>query len=205
MDKFRNKYRIPSARAYWWDYSHNAAYFVTICTKNRQHYFGEIQHKVMHLSDTGKMAHTCWQEIPQHFPFVRLGAFIIMPNHVHGIVVIDKPDGNIDTINRDGTHMDDTDATAIVETQNFAPLPPPPPPPTDHTPKNQFGPQSQNLTSIIRGFKIGVTKQARLIQTGFAWQPRYHDHIIRDTGSYRRISHYIENNPLNWKEDRFCR
>jgi hypothetical protein len=69
--------------------------------------------------------------------------------------------------------------------------------------KNQFGPQTKNLASIIRGFKMGVTKNARLIDPEFAWQSRYHDHIIRNEGSFQRISAYIMNNPLNWSADRF--
>src|SRR5690606_22504152 len=77
----------------------NAAYFVTICTHNRVCWFGKIVEtenfsapKQMQLSESGKIAHQCWQEIPGHFPFVKLGAFVIMPDHVHGIVIIDKPD-----------------------------------------------------------------------------------------------------------------
>ncbi|MCA1764294.1 MAG: hypothetical protein LC664_15070, partial [Flavobacteriales bacterium] len=66
--------------------------------------------------------------------------------------------------------------------------------------KNKFGPQSQNLASIIRGFKIGVTKNARLINPDFAWQPRFHDRIIRDDRAFQNISRYIVNNPKNWKE-----
>ena len=71
------------------------------------------------------------------------------------------------------------------------------------TSKNKFEPQSKNLASSIRGFKIGVTKNVRLINPNFAWQPRYHDHIIRNDESFHRISEYIINNPLNWSEDQF--
>lgn len=73
------------------------------------------------------------------------------------------------------------------------------------TTQNQFGPQSKNLASIIRGFKIGVTKNARIIQSDFAWQLRYHDHIIRDDQSYHTISAYIVNNPVKWADDKFHR
>src|SRR5690606_5164339 len=130
--------------------------------------------------DIGEFAHDCWMQIPEHFPFVKLENHVVMPNHVHGIVVIDKPD--------DGRN---------VETQNFASLPYN----SDSTTKNKFGPQSKNLASIIRGFKIGVTKNARLINPDFAWQPRYHDHIIRNDKSFYQISKYIKNNPKNWSED----
>ncbi|HNX44188.1 MAG TPA: hypothetical protein PLJ84_01805 [Bacteroidales bacterium] len=93
-DKFQNKYRIPSARLQNWDYGSNAAYFVTICTQNRENYFGKIVETPivkMELSELGKIANQIWNEIPIHFPFVELGEFVVMPNHVHGIIVIDKP------------------------------------------------------------------------------------------------------------------
>jgi putative transposase len=174
-EKFRNKYRIPSARASWWNYGANAAYFITICTTNSIHYFGKVVDGTMQLSAIGKIAQQCWNEIPLHFPFVILDEFVVMPNHIHGIIIIDKP--------------------VPVQTQDFVSL-------TDK-PLNKFGPQSKNLASIIRGFKIGVTKSARLINPDFAWQTRYHDHIIRDQKAHERISNYIQNNPSNWEKDKF--
>ena len=96
MEKFRNKYRIPSSRWKNWDYGSNAAYFVTICTQHHVCCFGDIviaPRKIMRLSETGQIAEQYWYEIPIHFPFVELDAFVVMPNHVHGIVVINKIDG----------------------------------------------------------------------------------------------------------------
>ena len=92
-DKFRNKYRIASARAPWWDYEQNGAYFVTICTQNRYHFFGEIKKGIMHLSRTGVIADIMWHQIPHRTPHVALGEFVVMPNHIHGILILDKPDG----------------------------------------------------------------------------------------------------------------
>jgi putative transposase len=154
MDKFRGKYRIPSTRWSAWDYGSNAAYFVTICTVNREHDFGEIVQNKMILNRLGQAAMDYWMEIPLHFPFVVLDGFVVMPNHVHGIVVINKPD-----------------LPAQTPTQS----------------RNKFGPQSQNLASIIRGYKIGVTKFARQNEISFGWQTRYHDHVIRDVGEHDRI------------------
>jgi putative transposase len=188
-DKFQNKYRIQSARLQNWDYGSNAMYFVTICTQNRVQYFGnivetqnfaspQIQSPTMQLSEIGKIANQYWNEIPLHFPFVELGEFVVMPNHVHGIIIINKPD----------------DANAVVvETQNFASL---------REQQNKFGPQSKNLASIIRGFKSGVKKYATMNHIDFAWQSRFHDHIIRNDESFQRISEYIRNNPLNWLNDK---
>ena len=146
--------------------------------------FGEIIDGEMELSQIGKIADRCWLGIPKHFPFVQLNEFVIMPNHVHGIITINKPDdeGNVDT--------------HAVETQYFASLP------TATIPKNKFGPQSQNLASIIRGFKIGVTKSARSINPKFTWQSRFYDHIIRNEKSFYRIAEYIINNPGKWQEDK---
>lgn len=142
----------------------------------------------MKLSKIGEIANQCWLEIPNHFPFVKLGNHIIMPNHVHGIVISDKQD-------------DGFDAQVVVKVKNFAPLPP-----QSHgqnPSQNQFGPQSKNLASIIRAFKIGLTKNARLINPEFVWQSRYHDHIIRNETSFHTISEYIINNPRKWGKDKF--
>ncbi len=90
MDKFQHKYRIPSARLQNWDYGSNASYFVTICTHNRVNYFGHTDNHKMVLSETGNIAQQYWLTIPTHFAFIELGAFVIMPNHVHGILIFNK-------------------------------------------------------------------------------------------------------------------
>ncbi len=149
-------------------------YFVTICTANRAYDFGTITNGEMTYTPLGQSAWDCWNEIPAHFPFVELGAFMVMPNHVHGIVVINKPE------------------PVIVETQNFASLP-----------RNKFGPQSKNLASIIRGYKIGVTKFARQNNISIAWQERYHDHVIRNVEEHERIYQYILTNVEHWAKDDF--
>lgn len=99
-DKFQNKYRIPSARHPNWDYGSNGVYFITICTKNRQYFLGECNKGEMKLSTAGAIAQGFWYEIPKHFPFITLGEFIVMPNHVHGILILDKNlvEKNIDKI-----------------------------------------------------------------------------------------------------------
>ncbi len=89
-EKFRKKYRIQSARAQWWNYGWNGAYFITIVTQHRRHFFGEIENGVMNTSFTGKLAHYYWYDIPNQFPYAELGEFIVMPNHIHGILFINK-------------------------------------------------------------------------------------------------------------------
>jgi len=78
MDKFDNKYRIPSARLQSWDYGSNGAYFITICTQNREHLFGKIMDGKMQVNELGQLAEKYWLEIPNHFPFVELGNFVVM-------------------------------------------------------------------------------------------------------------------------------
>lgn len=92
MAKYQNKYRIESARAQWWDYGWNGAYFVTVCTANRKHFLGEIKNGEMILSNTGVIADVLWWQIPNHTSYVELGEFQVMPNHIHGIIIIDRPD-----------------------------------------------------------------------------------------------------------------
>lgn len=197
-NKFQNKYRIPSARLQTWDYGNNGSYFITICTKNREHFFGEIQLTTseMQLNEMGKWAEQLWIEIPIHFPFIELGNFVVMPNHVHGILIIDK---------------NETPAPARpVETRLIASLRPTHHPTIIKTTKNSGGFAGnknpmfhQNISRIIRWYKGRCTFEINKIHSDFAWQPRFHDHIIRDMQSFERIQNYIANNPLNWKEDTF--
>lgn len=88
MEKYRDQYRIPSARNPNWNYANAGAYFITICTQHREHFFGDIINQEMQLSQAGTIAYQCWTEIPRHFSFVELGNFVVMPNHVHGVLVL---------------------------------------------------------------------------------------------------------------------
>ncbi len=179
--KFKNKYRTSSARLPHWDYSQNAAYFVTICTHDRICYFGKVEQGYVRLSSIGRIVRSEWLKTPEIRPDmnIKLDAFVVMPNHFHGIIIIGENEFN-KLINphhgRDAMH------------RVFS---------------NQFGPQRKNLASIIRGFKSAVTKHARNLNADFRWQSRYYDHIIRNELSYNRIVTYIQQNPLKWQEDRY--
>jgi len=100
MVKYLNKYRIESCRMQNWDYGWNASYFITICTKNRRKYFGEIIEKQMQYSPLGIIADLLWHEIYYHSPNIEPGPFVVMPNHVHGILIITVDGFNHDVINR---------------------------------------------------------------------------------------------------------
>jgi putative transposase len=188
---FNNKYRIPSARLQNWNYAKEAMYFVTICTKKRRNYFGEIivstnvhEERIVSLRPTeiGAIAHSEWYKTIELRPDMNLelGEFVVMPNHIHGIIMIGANEYNAQR--RDAMHC--------VSTEN-----------TEY--KNRFAPQSKNLSSIIRGYKSAVTTRARKNRIDFDWQPSFHDHIIRSMDDYNRISNYIINNPTKWQEDKF--
>jgi putative transposase len=191
MNKFQNKYRIPSARLQNWDYGAMGSYFITICTKNRKHFFGEIvsiptmngeYENEMQLNAIGKKVEEEWLKTIGIRPDMNLelGNFVVMPNHFHGILIIG--------IGRDAMHRVSTDTDTDTDTEY----------------KNQFGPQSKNLGSIMRGFKSAVTTFAKIeSNTEFGWQARFHDHVIRNSAEFERIQNYIANNVKNWKEDKF--
>jgi putative transposase len=88
----KQEFQRQSIRLENYDYSSNGAYFVTICTAQRLHLFGEIIDATMHLNDFGQIAQNCWLELPNHFPQVVLDKFVVMPNHVHGIILIQQSD-----------------------------------------------------------------------------------------------------------------
>ncbi|HUH73070.1 MAG TPA: transposase [Chitinophagales bacterium] len=189
--KFQNKYRISSARLQTWDYRWSGAYFITICTKNREHYFGEIVNQKMILSNVGVLANVFWCEIKNHTKNVTLGEFVVMPNHIHGILILN--DNVLENV------------SASVETLHATSLQIPLPP--QSTTKNEqmtgISPKSGSISAIIRSYKSAVTKHANRLGFDFAWQPRFHDHIIRDEQSFDNIQNYIFNNPINWEIDKF--
>jgi hypothetical protein len=209
-DKFQNKYRIASSRLQNWDYRWNAAYFVTICTKNRDHYFGEISNGEMNLSGIGIIADIMWYEIKNHSKNVELDAFVVMPNHIHGIIIINKPNGLVaDVANgSDGDVANGSVADVAngsdVETLHATSLPPTPPtPPTKNQTMANISPKRGSLSTILRSYKSAVTNHTNRLGFQFAWQSRFHDHIIRDEDEFQRIRNYIINNPKNWTDDRF--
>jgi REP element-mobilizing transposase RayT len=194
---FKNKYRVSSARLEGWDYRRNAMYFVTICTKERRHYFGEITDEKMMLTDTGKLCRDYLYRIPEFSPFVVIDEAIVMPNHLHAIIVIDnsvvetfeKTSRTTETINTE------TFPTETINTETFFQ--------TSLQGETSISPKSGSLSTIIRSFKGAVKKDSKTFDPSFEWQTRFHDHIIRNPNSYWNIKKYIQTNVENWKEDRF--
>jgi REP element-mobilizing transposase RayT len=227
MQKYRNTYRIASARLSGWDYRNVGAYFITICTHNREHYFGECKQGKMKLSIAGMIAQGCWYQIPFLNPHVSLGAFVVMPNHIHGILILDEMENDGRDVGRDvgrgGVETFDSNVSNVnlsnVNTSNKSSNVNHDLKPNDITNsdgvlvnndhKNLFyqniSPKSGSVSRIIQQYKTVCTKHIRLAcpEIGFEWQTRFHDHIIRNDMSFKKISDYIKSNPKNWKDDKF--
>jgi len=214
MKKFQNKYRIPSTRLQNWDYGNNGAYFITICTDKMQCVFGDVVNETvetrliasLQLNELGKIAHEIWQEIPNKFPYAELGNFVIMPNHMHGILIINKiklsPDENVETrliasadadVNADA----DADADANVETRLIASV-------REGGFAGNNNPMfHENISRMVRWYKGRCSFEMRKIHADFNWQTRFYDHVIRDSRAFDTIQNYIENNPSKWIKDKF--
>ena len=187
-----------SIRLQGYDYSQRGAYFVTLCTHNDEHLFGSFVGANNHspslshndllelsLNDAGLAANRCWLEIPDHFPSVELDAFITMPNHVHGILLLGDSDDSPSRANRanDYSHLQDG---AGKEIGSF----------------NRVDGTSKTIGSVVRGFKIGVTKWFRKnrLEIDTVWQRNYYEHVIRKDDELNDIRLYIANNPARVNE-----
>ena len=236
-EKFQNKYRIASHRRPGWDYSSNGMYFITVVTQNMVCNLGEVvmgDVPAVQLSDFGKIVDAEWHKSFEIRNELFLDEYIIMPNHLHAIVVINN--GEIMMGNDRGGDGGDTDGatdnggdmgnggdggtdnggdggTDNVETHGRAslhfPYPYPVPQPLHRLPKS--------ISSFLGGFKSAVNSKIddyideyqlnipKYNRNNHFFQPNYHDHIIRDEQSYHRISNYIINNPAKWWDDKFYR
>ena len=200
MTLYKNKYRIESARCPKWNYTSNGYYFITICTHNRQHFFGEVINGKMNVSTIGKVVVTEWQKTEEIRLDVQLDAWVIMPNHFHGIVIINKATVEKNQIlettqkPQETTQKPQETTRWVVSTNN------------NDVSSNNNGMssrwQSDSLGSIIGQFKSVCTKKIWALGfTEFKWQSRFYDHIIRDRESLNRIREYILNNPAQWELD----
>ena len=173
----RRSIRLPG-----YDYSQAGAYFVTICTYNRRPLFGEIHDGEMHLNSPGRMVSAQWLQLPYRFTDLELGEFVIMPNHIHGILVI---------TGRGEASSEEISASANMLVTDASPLRP------NGTVPGSIGATIQNFKSITSR-KInklsGKSKEP-------VWQRNYYEHVIRDETDYQAIHDYILSNPLNWEKD----
>lgn len=200
-----------SIRFKGYDYTQAGLYFITICCQNRACLFGEIENGKMMLNDAGAIANDCWLNIPNHFPNAILHEYVIMPNHVHGIIELvgannHSPNTNHHSPESVGANHHSPENVPVigddraknVSPKNVSVI-------GDNRAKNVSPLRSPSKTvgSVVRGFKIGVTKWMRQnTDTFHIWQRNYWEHIIRDDKSHENISQYIINNPTKWNNDK---
>ena len=170
-----------SIRLKGFDYSSPGKYYITICTLNRECLFGDIREGKMIISATGKIVHHEWLRTSMVRPGIELDAFVIMPNHLHGIISIRLHRG--DPLE----HLVDA-GNENRATRQVAPTAPTLKPNT--------------IVAIIGQFKSNSTKEIReSVHPGFYWQRNYYEHIIRNGSEFSQIRKYILENPANWNED----
>ena len=212
MEKYRNKYRIKSHRMPNWDYSGNGIYFLTIVTQNRECNLGKIvkthDSASVELSDFGEIVNTEFLKSFKIRNELLLDEFIIMPNHIHTIIVLNKPENGIDSHGSHGSHG------LHVETHGRASLQP-----AEQSAEQPESPKlirlPKSISSFMAGFKSAINTKiddyidkhhldiTKYNRNNHFFQPNYHDHIIRNNTEYERIKNYIIKNPINWENDKF--
>lgn len=211
--KFKGKYRIMSARRPGWDYTGSGVYFVTMCTEGRVRWFGNIINGDMRLSDVGTIIVHEWLQTAVIRPYITLDECIVMPDHIHGIVImgnhqrdaaktpsVETPWHGVSTMNAPtvapimDVPMNAPTVVPMINTPMNAPMVAP------RNPHHHHEWQSGSLGSIMQQFKRACTKRIREIgHADFAWQPRFHDRIIGDTHALESTRLYIRKNPQHWK------
>ena len=182
QELFEGKYRIKSSRATWWNYN-EGLYFITICTADRKHFFGEIKDAAMIYTKIGEYTQQCICQMEQLHSTVIIPFFVVMPNHVHMIISIEPDDEYKDKPQNVETPYCDV-STKNTKMQEIA---------------NHCG----TLAHLITQFKAAVTKYAKQNEIVFRWQSRFHDRIIRNQNELCKIADYIQNNVYKWNADCF--
>jgi len=197
-----NLHKRQSTRLKGYDYSKEGNYFLTICCQDKECLFGDVVNGKMILNNIGEVVNECWLKIPNHFPKVKLKEYVIMPNHIHGIIELINDEKSVSN----NTAVENLRVINLKaeneQLLNFIPI-------KNSIIQNNFQKCTpRSIGSIIKGFKIGVTKWIRdknnfepiLIES--VWQRNYHEHIIRDNREYEKIVKYIINNPSKWEIDK---
>ncbi len=167
------RYKRISTRLSSWDYRFPGWYFITICTKNKKQYFGKISSSLEKLTPIGEIANQYWIEIPSHFINVEIDEYIITPNHVHGILILQSK-----KIPKQALKIDDSNSHHLPKPKSLSSI-------------------IRSYKSAVTRWARSNGYQY------FAWQLRFYDHIIRDDEDLRRIRQYIQENPLKWELDEY--
>ncbi|BAY35060.1 hypothetical protein NIES2107_69710 (plasmid) [Nostoc carneum NIES-2107] len=173
------KHHRRSIRLKGYNYTQPGAYFITICTKARQCLFGNVVNGEMQLNSLGHIVFNCWQTIPEHFHHIELDAFVVMPNHLHGILII--------TENPVGARQ------CLALNQHL-----------DHNTEKFGHPVRGSISTVIGSYKSVVSKSINIIwktQGQSIWQRNFYEHIGREEKSVDNIREYIANNPQRWDKD----
>ena len=205
------KHNRRSLRLQGYDYASAGMYFITTCTHQRECLFGEVVNGEMGLNALGQLVDAYWQRLPLHFPNLQLDAFIVMPNHIHGILVLTDGRGaalgnneepfteNIcpnatphsDALSKPGVAFGQMGSVNAKDgLPNAAPLPP--------------RLVSGSVGAIVLNFKSITTRTLNRIKRSpglSLWQRNYYEHIIRDDESLQTIRQYVQQNPLSWQQD----
>jgi len=177
----RRSVRLPAH-----DYTSPGAYFLTICTAHRVCLFGSVRNQDVVLSKLGVLADVLWRQAPSHVEGIDLDAFVVMPNHLHAIVVI-PGDG------RGTAHLP---WRAVPGCRA----------PTEARPETFSHPRKGSLATLVRSYKSAVTKEAgRILGIREVWQRGYYEHVVRGRIQLLRVRDYIENNPTRWSTDDYFR
>lgn len=188
MTKFdAQKHHRRSIRLPNYDYTQIGAYYITIVTHNREMVFGEVIDGEMELSNLGQIAQREWERLSKRFKHIELGAFVVMPDHVHGIIIIRSGEVTADSAIQDNPQTPrraPTGAIANIE---------------------QFGkPVSGSIPTIVRSYKSAVALRINYARPGNStpvWQRNYYEHVIRNERDMQSKWNYIESNPANWEND----
>jgi REP element-mobilizing transposase RayT len=192
--RFKYKYRIESSRLKNYDYSQEGFYFITINTHQREHYFGEIRDNKMILSEIGNIVKEEWLISEQIRGNIYFDEWIIMPNHIHGIVIIDYSDDNKNRYKLKKSNFTKTPNKIYTDKrlEKYDGVNPD---------LSKISPIPNSLSTMIRFFKGKVKIRSKNVDLMFDWQPKFNDRIIKDESSLFTVRKYIKDNIKNWNED----
>jgi putative transposase len=180
-----NQHHRRSIRLPGYNYTAAGAYFITICTHQRECLFGEVENGEMRLNLFGEIVRSVWTKLPQHFRSIELDEFVIMPNHMHGIIWLSGI----------GCRGEAFAPRLMQSSQNVD---------TNASPLPCNGTKSGSIGAIVQNSKSISTRRINQIRKTAGipiWQRNYYEHIIRDDRALETIQQYIQNNPSSWQQD----
>jgi putative transposase len=204
------KHKRRSIRLKGYDYAQAGSYFITICTHQRQCLFGQVVEGQMQLNAIGLAVQARWQTLPQNFPNLILDTWVIMPNHIHGILCLDPNPRRGDAFGTESMRSPQISPPNASPSGSGTSITPPPqisPPnasPVEASSIPPRGTQSHSIAAIVQNFKSISTRKINQLQNTpgqIIWQRNYHEHIIRDDNTQQLIRTYIRNNPAHWDLD----